>query len=227
MNRLKIVILAILISNACFAKANNKSTNIKDVSYSAGYMLGKNAKNSADDLNLDEMVKGFKDGYNNQTPRLSDNKMEASITNYLAQQNTEKNKVLLKNRQIEQAFLAQNAKKSGVISTKSGLQYQILRQGNGKKPKATDTVKVSYTGKLLDGTIFDSTDGHGETSTTFPLNYVILGWTEGLQLMPTGSKYRFFIPAELAYGETGIAGKIEPNSLLIFDVELLAIEKSN
>ncbi len=121
------------------------------------------------------------------------------------------------------AFLAENAKKEGVISTASGLQYQVLQQGSGdRQPTATDTVRVHYHGTLIDGTVFDSSVERGETI-SFPLNRVIPGWTEGVQLMKVGDKFRFFIPSNLAYG-TRKAGKIPPGSVLIFDVELFEIQ---
>ncbi|WP_394228810.1 FKBP-type peptidyl-prolyl cis-trans isomerase [Pseudoalteromonas spongiae] len=119
------------------------------------------------------------------------------------------------------AFLAENGKKDGVVTTDSGLQYQVLSEGEGKKPLATDTVEVHYKGTLIDGTEFDSSYSHGEPI-TFPLNRVIKGWTEGVQLMAEGSKYKFFIPSELAYGERDL-GKIPANSTLIFEVELLKV----
>ena len=120
-------------------------------------------------------------------------------------------------------FLAENAKREGVKTTASGLQYEVLEATLGQKPKATDTVKVHYEGTLIDGTVFDSSYKRGE-SISFPLNGVIKGWTEGLQLMSIGSKYKFFIPYQLAYGERGAGGSIPPYATLIFTVELLGIE---
>ena len=121
-----------------------------------------------------------------------------------------------------EAFLAENAKKEGVKVTASGLQYEVLTEGTGKQPVAADTVRVHYTGKLLDGTVFDSSVERDEPA-EFGLTQVIAGWTEGLQLMKAGSKFRFFIPADLAYGERGAGGSIPPQATLIFDVELLAV----
>jgi len=122
-------------------------------------------------------------------------------------------------------FLAENAKREGVKTTASGLQYEVLEATIGQKPKATDTVRVHYEGTLIDGTVFDSSYKRGE-SIAFPLNGVIKGWTEGLQLMSVGSKYKFFIPYQLAYGERGAGASIPPYAALIFTVELLGIEKS-
>ena len=128
------------------------------------------------------------------------------------------------NKTLGREFLEQNAKNDSVVQTKSGLQYMVLKEGTGAKPGPTDKVTVHYTGRLLDGTVFDSSVERGEPA-TFGLNQVIPGWTEGLQLMSEGSKYRLFIPSELAYGSKGAGEQILPNSTLIFDVELIKVEK--
>ena len=125
-------------------------------------------------------------------------------------------------REEGEKYLAENAKKDGVVTLPSGLQYQVLREGNGRKPKATDQVKCHYEGMLVDGTLFDSSIQRGEPA-TFPLNGVIAGWTEGLQLMQEGAKYRFVIPYHLGYGERGAGGSIPPFSALVFDVELIEV----
>ena len=128
------------------------------------------------------------------------------------------------NKTIGREFMEENAKNDSVVQTQSGLQYMVLKEGTGAKPGPTDEVTVHYTGKLLDGTVFDSSVERGEPA-TFPLDKVIAGWTEGLQLMSEGSKYRLFIPSELAYGSKGAGDQILPNSTLIFDVELIKVEK--
>ena len=130
------------------------------------------------------------------------------------------------NATIGREFLEENAKNDSVVQTASGLQYMVLKEGKGAKPGPTDEVTVHYTGRLINGTVFDSSVERGEPA-TFPLNKVIPGWTEGLQLMSEGAKYRLFIPSELAYGEKGAGEQILPNSTLIFDVELIKIEKKN
>jgi FKBP-type peptidyl-prolyl cis-trans isomerase FklB len=130
-----------------------------------------------------------------------------------------------KNLKAGEEFLAANAKKEGVKTTKSGLQYKVLKSGSGESPKAEDTVKVHYHGTLIDGSVFDSSVERGEP-VEFPLNGVIPGWTEGVQLMKVGDKFQFFIPSKLAYGEQGRGGMIGPNTALIFEVELLGITKS-
>ena len=128
------------------------------------------------------------------------------------------------NKTIGREFMEENAKKDSVIQTKSGLQYMVIKEGTGIKPNATDTVTVHYTGKLIDGTVFDSSVNSGEPA-TFALDQVIPGWTEGLQLMSEGSEYRLFIPSELAYGSKGAGDQILPNSTLIFDVQLIKVTK--
>ena len=128
------------------------------------------------------------------------------------------------NKTLGREFLEENAKNDSVVQTTSGLQYMVLKEGTGAKPGPTDKVTVHYTGKLIDGTVFDSSVEGGEP-VTFPLDKVIPGWTEGLQLMSEGSKYRLFIPSELAYGSKGAGEQILPNSTLIFDVELIKVEK--
>ena len=130
------------------------------------------------------------------------------------------------NKTLGREFMEQNAKNDSVVQTQSGLQYMVLKEGTGVKPSATDTVTVHYTGKLLDGTVFDSSVERGEPA-TFALDQVIPGWTEGLQLMSEGSEYRLFIPSELAYGSKGAGDKILPNATLIFDVQLIKVTKKN
>ena len=130
------------------------------------------------------------------------------------------------NKTIGREFLEENAKNDSVTQTESGLQYMVLKEGTGAKPGPTDEVTVHYTGRLINGTVFDSSVERGEPA-TFPLDKVIPGWTEGLQLMSEGAKYRLFIPSELAYGEKGAGEQILPNSTLIFDVELIKVNKKN
>jgi FKBP-type peptidyl-prolyl cis-trans isomerase FklB len=146
-------------------------------------------------------------------------KKHMSITDKLAQMKADK---AAENLQAGEEFLASNKSKEGVVTLDSGLQYQVLKEGTGEKPKATDTVKCHYHGTLIDGTIFDSSVQRG-TPAKFPLNMVIKGWTEGVQLMSEGSKWRFFIPADLGYGNRQVSAQIGPNCALIFDVELLEI----
>ena len=197
------------------------SNDVAKAGYSLGYMMGSNVKESAKDLNLADIDQGLSDGYHGKQAVMTREQMEQSVMAYQQHQIQQMSQT---NLTKGQEFLAENAKKSGITTTASGLQYQVLKQGSTIKPKATDIVAVHYEGKLLDGKVFDSTAMHGGQPAVFPLNQVIPGWTEGLQLMGEGAKYRFFIPSKLAYGEQGAPqGGIEPNSVLIFDVELLKV----
>lgn len=203
-----------------------KSNDLAKVGYSFGYMMGEGNKDVVDDLDLDAFAQGFKDSYHDKTPTLTQKEMQTVLLNYQkrkeAEYATKMQELGKKNLKIEQDFLAKNGKKAGVKTTASGLQYEVLKQGNGKSPKSNDLVTVHYEGKLLDGTVFDSSYKRGEP-VEFPLDKVIKGWTEGVQLMKEGSKYRFYIPSNLAYGEAGNVG-IDPNSLLMFDIELLKVK---
>lgn len=196
--------------------------------YSVGYMIGTNAKKAASDLDKGDILQGFNAAYATDKPALTEQEMEKVITDYQQRRQGEMQKEMeakgKANLEKGQAFLAENGKKQGVKTTASGLQYEVLKEGTGAKPKATDIVAVNYEGKLIDGKVFDSNAMHGGEPAVFPLNRVIPGWTEGVQLMTEGSKYRFYVPANLAYGEAGAPqGGIEPNSVLQFDVELLKI----
>ena len=148
------------------------------------------------------------------------------VSSFLHEQETAKRKEMeekgLKARSEGESFLRDNGKRPGIITTASGLQYEILEEGNGKHPKATDSVKCHYEGRLIDGTVFDSSIRRGEPA-VFPLNGVISGWTEGVQLMAEGAKYRFYIPYQWAYGANGAGSSIPPYAALIFDIELIAV----
>lgn len=204
----------------------NKSPAKEQFSYSYGYLMGRNNTDALTDLNLDTFYQGLQEGAQSKTAHLTDEEMAKAINDYKktleAKQLVEFQKTGQQNAQAGTAFLADNAKKSGVITTKSGLQYQVLKEGNGQKPKATSRVKVNYEGRLLDGTVFDSSIARNHP-VEFQLSQVIAGWTEGLQTMKEGGKTRFFIPANLAYGEVGAGDSIGPNSTLIFDIELLQV----
>ncbi|PSJ38725.1 FKBP-type peptidyl-prolyl cis-trans isomerase [Zobellella taiwanensis] len=178
-------------------------------------------------LNNDVILRGVKDGFT-EGGQMTDEEVQNALMAYdehinglIESQAKEQAAATLEEGQ---AFLAENAKREGVQVTESGLQYEVLSEGEGDKPAAEDVVTVHYTGTLVDGTQFDSSVERGEPA-SFPLNQVIPGWTEGVQLMPVGSKFKFFIPAELAYGESG-AGTIPGNAVLIFEVELLDIERA-
>lgn len=203
-----------------------KSTSTEKVGYSLGYMMAEGNKESIADLDLDTFEKGFRDGYEGKDAALTEEQMQKVLMDYQKEQEEKMMKDMqtkaTENTTKGAAYLAANAKKEGVKTTASGLQYKVITAGTGKSPKATDVVEVNYEGKLIDGKVFDSSYERGEPI-EFPLNQVIPGWTEGVQLMKEGGKYEFYIPSELAYGEAGNQG-IEPNSTLIFTVELLKVK---
>lgn len=197
------------------------------VSYALGIGIGRQlSQMGAADLNIDDFAQAIKDVIAGDL-KLGDAEAQQIVQEFFAKQEekqkaeaAEKGKAA---KQDGEKFLAENSKKEGVFTTASGLQYQVLREGNGQSPKATDTVECHYEGTLIDGTKFDSSYDRGQTA-TFPLNQVIAGWTEGLQLMKEGGKYRFFIPYELGYGERGAGASIPPFSTLVFDVELVSVK---
>jgi FKBP-type peptidyl-prolyl cis-trans isomerase FklB len=195
------------------------------VSYTIGVYSGNNLKQQAIDIDPDIMVKGIKDSLSGEKALLTDQEMREVMSAFqkdLASKQAEKRNALAeKNKKEGEAFLAENKKKEGVKTLSSGLQYQVLQEGKGKSPKATDTVVAHYRGTLINGTEFDSSYQRNEPA-SLRLNSVIKGWTEALTLMKEGAKWRLFIPADLAYGENG-AGPIEPNAALIFEVDLISV----
>ncbi len=197
-------------------------------SYSIGADIASNMKRQEIDLDIKALVAGLSDAFAGSKMALTDAEMKDALaqfrTDLMAKMEAKQKSAGADNKKAGEAFLAANAKKDGVKVTASGLQYKVLKAGKGtKSPKATDTVKVHYHGTLMDGSVFDSSVDRGEPI-SFPLNGVIKGWTEGVQLMKEGDKYQFTIPSELAYGDQGAGGKIGPNATLVFDVELIAIE---
>ncbi len=191
------------------------------VSYALGLSMGQNLMGSGvETLNYQDLAKGIEDVLTHQQPQISYQEAQQVLGKYFEELEA---KVAGQAKAVGEKFLQENAKREGVKTTASGLQYEVLEPSLGQKPKATDTVRVHYEGTLIDGTVFDSSYRRGE-SITFPLNGVIRGWTEGLQLMSIGSKYKFFIPYQLAYGERGAGASIPPYAALIFTVELLGIE---
>jgi FKBP-type peptidyl-prolyl cis-trans isomerase FklB len=190
------------------------------LSYALGMSMASNLMNSGlKQLDVESFVKAFTDIMNNTTPSMSPREANQVIQDYFTSIQDE---MLRKNLDAGRAFLEENAKKEQVVSLPSGLQYEVLVEGTGEKPKASDKVKCHYHGTLIDGTVFDSSVERGQPA-VFGVNQVIKGWVEALQLMSVGSKWRLFIPSNLAYGEQGAGGSIEPNSTLVFDVELLEI----
>ncbi len=207
----------------------SKSTDNQKVAYSFGFMMGKGNSAAVPDLDIEKFIAGFRDGHGNKTSAITEDEMRKTLMAYKEKYDAEAMKEIQKvataNATKGAAFLVENGKKAGVTTTASGLQYEVITGGTGPMPTTDDEVQVNYEGKMLDGTVFDSSIARGQP-VTFPLTGVISGWTEGLQLMKEGSKYRFFIPANLAYGETG-ASTIPPNSVLTFEVELLKVTKPN
>ncbi|MBQ7997180.1 MAG: FKBP-type peptidyl-prolyl cis-trans isomerase [Paludibacteraceae bacterium] len=191
------------------------------ISYALGLSMGQNlASSGVESLNYQDLAAGIEDVLTKQQPKISYQEAQQVLNSFFQEL---EQKIAGAAKAEGEKFLAENAKREGVKVTESGLQYEILEPSLGQKPKATDTVRVHYEGTLIDGTVFDSSYKRGE-SITFPLNGVIKGWTEGLQLMSIGSKYKFFIPYQLAYGERGAGQSIPPYAALIFTVELLGIE---
>ena len=210
-----------------FAKTVTNSSSLNEqVGYSFGYLMGRSNAESVKDLDLDAFILGLKTAAQGGKSALTDEEMARVLTQHKKQSDAKQLIELKKkadaNAKIGAEFLAANTKKQGVQTTQSGLQYQILKQGTGQSPKANSIVKVNYEGRLIDGTVFDSSIARNQTA-EFQVSQVIQGWTEGLQLMKEGAEYRFFIPAQLGYGQIGSGDVIEPNSTLIFDVELIEI----
>lgn len=196
-------------------------------SYALGLNLSDQLKQQGFEIDLDVFMQGFKDGFHDEATLMTrDDAVKVLIEKQEAEraaQQAEQNKAAEENKKAGEAFLAENKNKEGVKTTESGLQYKIITQGDGPKPKKTDTVTVHYKGTLIDGTVFDSSYDRGEPA-TFPLGGLIPGWVEAVQMMPVGSKWEVYIPSYLGYGARP-AGKIGPNSALIFELELLEIKK--
>jgi FKBP-type peptidyl-prolyl cis-trans isomerase len=232
--RLLTAALAMTILSACSQGQRARSTAminaLDSVSYAIGADIGANLKRGKmDSLNVDLMAAGLQDGMDS-TVQLSDDQLKQVMQSYMSKMEAKRMAVEQaegeENRIAGEAFLAENGKRKGVVTTPSGLQFEVITIGTGPKPVETDQVKVHYVGTLIDGvTEFDSSVRRGEPA-VFGLGQVIRGWVEGIQLMPVGSKFKFFIPSDLAYGPSAPPGsEIKPNSTLVFDVELLEIVK--
>ena len=196
-------------------------------SYALGIGIGRQlAQMGAEGLNIDDFAQAIKDVIAGKKLQVSDAEAQTIVQEFFAEQEKKQRAAAAEKHKEAKAagekYLAENAQKDGVITTPSGLQYKVLKEGNGKQPKATDKVRCHYEGMLIDGTLFDSSIQRGEPA-VFGLNQVIAGWTEGLQLMKEGGKYRFFIPYHLGYGERGAGASIPPFATLVFDVELIQV----
>jgi FKBP-type peptidyl-prolyl cis-trans isomerase FkpA len=233
MKKIALIALALLVGLALISCGNSAAAKPDasgaaasaapkvEFGYALGVSIGTSLKSLGAEFSMDQLVAGMKDVVEGKTPKITADEANQQIqTEMVAVQAKKAEKALAD----EKAFLEKNKAKSGVTTTASGLQYEVTTKGTGAMPKATDTVKVDYVGKLLDGTEFDSSIKRGQPA-QFPLNGVIPGWTEGIQLMNVGSKYTFYIPSTLAYGAQGAGGAVPPNSTLIFEVTLLDIVK--
>ena len=225
---LLILVCALLASCGHTSKAQNEMKDMTEdqkMSYALGVNSGDQFRNLGLNIDIDMFIKGIKDGIANSN-QFSQEEMQAAFEYLDKQARANQNKAMNDEKAAGTAFLAKNKNEEGVKETESGLQYKVVKEGTGKKPLATDKVKVHYKGTLLDGTVFDSSYDRGEPI-TFPLNGVIKGWTEGLQLMSEGSKYILYIPSDLGYGDRGAGGQIKPGATLIFEVELLEVNPAN
>ena len=190
------------------------------ISYALGLSIGNNFMSSGiKNINFESFLKGMQDVTNGNQPTISYEEAQQLLNDYFGKLQEDRLELNLK---AGEEFLAINKNRPGVVTLPSGLQYEIQKEGNGPKPKVTDQVKCHYHGTLIDGTVFDSSVERGQPA-TFGVNQVIPGWVEALQLMPVGSKWKLFIPSNLAYGKSGAGQMIEPNSALIFEVEILDI----
>ncbi len=198
------------------------------LSYALGIGIGSQlAGMGAKELNIDDFAQAIKDVISGSELKVDNAEAQTLVQNFFQEQEAKQQAAAAEAgkaaKAAGEAFLAENGKKDGVVTLTSGLQYQVLKEGNGKKPSATDQVVCHYEGTLIDGTVFDSSYQRNQPA-TFGLNQVIAGWTEGVQLMQEGAKYRFFIPYNLAYGERGAGAQIPPFAALVFDVELIEVK---
>lgn len=230
MKPLTICLAVILVASIGLAQ-DKAQPQLKDqkekASYSIGHELGTSLKKGNMEVNTDILMKGLKDGLSGAKSVLTDEQIKETMNTFqkemMEKQQAVQKELGEKNKAEGTKFLAENKKKEGVVTTTSGLQYKVLKEGSGETPKETDTVVTNYKGTLLDGTEFDSSYKRNEPA-TFPVNRVIKGWTEALMLMKPGAKYQLWIPSELGYGERGVGKDIGPNSTLVFEVELLSIK---
>jgi len=237
--RFAVALCLVLVAGQALAAGDGEiKTEKQKLSYSIGVNAGRSMKDSLKTQSIDIdpviLLKGLNDGIMDAKPKMTEDEVKAILETLqktlmakqqeqAAKQQEQAKAVAEKNKKDGDAFLAANKKKEGVITMPSGLQYKVLTAGKGKSPKATDTVTVNYKGTLIDGAEFDSSYKRGKPA-TFPLNQVIPGWTEAVQLMKEGAKWELYVPANLAYGERGAGANIGGNATLIFEVELLSIK---
>ncbi|HAT6809143.1 TPA: hypothetical protein JAZ42_05120 [Legionella pneumophila] len=232
--KMKLVTAAVMglaMSTAMAATdATSLATDKDKLSYSIGADLGKNFKNQGIDVSPEAMAKGMQDAMSGAQLALTEQQMKDVLNKFqkdlMAKRTAEFNKKADENKVKGEAFLTENKNKPGVVVLPSGLQYKVINAGNGVKPGKSDTVTVEYTGRLIDGTVFDSTEKTGKPA-TFQVSQVIPGWTEALQLMPAGSTWEIYVPSGLAYGPRSVGGPIGPNETLIFKIHLISVKKSS
>jgi len=221
--------ISLLVSQVQAQEQPALQTEKDKVSYSIGIDIGNTLKRQAIDVNLDLVTRGLKDAMTGEKFLMTEEQILETVTNFrkemIAKQQEQAKKLGEKNIKEGEAFLEENKKKEGVQTLPSGLQYKVIKPGTGKKPKPTDNVTTHYRGTLVDGTEFDSSYKRG-TPVTFPVNGVIPGWTEALQLMQEGAKWQLFLPPNLAYGERGAGRDVGPNATLIFEVELISVQEN-
>lgn len=208
--------------------ATSLATDKDKLSYSIGADLGKNFKNQGIDVSPEALAKGMQDAMSGAQLALTDQQMKDVLNKFqkdlMAKRTAEFNKKADENKVKGETFLTENKSKPGVVELPSGLQYKVITSGNGVKPGKSDTVTVEYTGRLINGTVFDSTEKNGKPA-TFQVSQVIPGWTEALQLMPAGSTWEIYVPSGLAYGPRSVGGPIGPNETLIFKIHLISVKK--
>jgi FKBP-type peptidyl-prolyl cis-trans isomerase FklB len=230
MRNVVLVVLALALAGC--QSSGQKNVELKTqkdkVSYSIGLNIGSNMVRDSLDLDYDALVQGMKDAWLDTSKRMmKESEVQACMMTWQQEMQTKKmahqQGVADKNKKDGEKFLEENKKEAGVVTLPSGLQYKVITEGKGPKPAATQTVVTNYSGTLIDGTEFDSSMKHGKPA-EFPVNGVIKGWTEALQMMKVGSKWRLFIPPDLAYGDQGAGNVIPPGSTLIFEIELLQIK---
>lgn len=229
--KMKLVAAAVMSFAMTTSIAANDVQSLKSdkdkLSYSIGIDLGKNFKKQGIDVNPDVLSKGMQDGLTGGKQLLTDQQMKEVLTKFqkdlMEKRTAEFNQNAEENKKKGEAYLQENKAKAGVVSLPSGLQYKIIESGAGKKPGKDDTVTVEYTGRLINGEVFDSTEKSGKPA-TFKLSQVIPGWTEALQLMPEGSVWEIYVPSNLAYGPRSVGGPIGPNETLIFKIRLVSVK---
>ncbi|VVS94342.1 FKBP-type peptidyl-prolyl cis-trans isomerase [Desulfoluna spongiiphila] len=222
---LLITLTMVTVTLAEEAKEGALKSFDEQIGYTIGMEIGTNLKSNALELDLDALIKGIQDGFHGNEQLMTSEEMMATKTKAIEKMQAKRIKMTVDNLEKANAFLAENKTKKGITTTESGLQYEVITKGKGDTPKASDKVKVHYRGMLLDGTVFDSSYKRNEPA-TFQVDRLIKGWTEALQIMTTGSKWKLYVPPALAYGANGNGPKIGPNEALIFEMELLEIVPS-